>query len=80
MGCRERPVGPEGVLLTYRKRNLVKTTGEDLVFSPGEDLPVVEAGGLRVARLVPHRDGQRRRGGHELSRALANVLRRHTDR
>ena len=38
-------VGPEGVLLTYRKRNLVRTTGEDLVFVPGEDLPVVEAGG-----------------------------------
>jgi len=45
-------VGPEGVLLTYRKRNLVKTPGEDLVFVPGEDLPVVEAGGLRVALAV----------------------------
>jgi 5-aminopentanamidase len=45
-------VGPEGVLLTYRKRNLVKTTGENLVFVPGEDLPVVEAGGLRVALTV----------------------------
>jgi len=45
-------VGPEGVLLTYRKRNLVGTTGEDLVFVPGEDLPVVEAGGMRVALSV----------------------------
>ncbi|CAN5806113.1 hypothetical protein BH18ACT11_BH18ACT11_13420 [soil metagenome] len=45
-------VGPEGVLLTYRKRNLVKTMGEDLVFIPGEELPVVEAGGLRVALTV----------------------------
>lgn len=45
-------VGPEGVLLTYRKRNLVKTTGENLVFVPGQDLPVVEAGGLRVALSI----------------------------
>ncbi len=45
-------VGPEGVLATYRKRNLVKTTGEDLAFAPGESLPVVEAGGLRVALMI----------------------------
>ncbi len=44
-------VGPEGVLATYRKRNLVKTTGEDLAFTPGESLPVVEAGGLRARSL-----------------------------
>jgi len=47
-------VGPEepGVLLTYRKRHLVRTTGEDLVFVPGAELPVVEAGGMRVALVV----------------------------
>lgn len=45
-------VGPEGVLLTYRKRNLVRTTGEDLIFVPGEDLGIVEAGGMRVALTV----------------------------
>lgn len=47
-------VGPEepGVMLTYRKRHLVRTTGEDLVFVPGAELPVVEAGGMRVALVV----------------------------
>jgi predicted amidohydrolase len=45
-------VGPEGVLLTYRKRHLVHTTMEPEVFTPGNDLPVVEAGGLRVAVAI----------------------------
>ena len=46
-----RPDEP-GVLLTYRKRHLVRTTGEDLVFVPGAELPVIEAGGMRVALVV----------------------------
>jgi len=45
-------VGPGGVLATYRKRNLVETTIEHRAFAPGSDLPVVEAGGLRVALAV----------------------------
>lgn len=45
-------VGPEGVLLTYRKRHLVRETGEDLVFVPGMDLPTVEAGGVQVALVI----------------------------
>jgi predicted amidohydrolase len=45
-------VGPEGVISTYRKRNLVVTTGESLVFVPGEGLPVVQAGGMRVALMI----------------------------
>lgn len=45
-------VGPGGVLATYRKRNLVGTTLEQHVFVAGMDLPVVEAGGLRVALAV----------------------------
>ena len=45
-------VGPEGVLLTYRKRHLVRETGEDLVFVPGVELPTVEAGGLRVSLVI----------------------------
>jgi predicted amidohydrolase len=45
-------VGPEGVLLTYRKRHLVRTTGEDRVFLPGTELPVVEAGGMKVALAI----------------------------
>ena len=45
-------VGPEGVLLTYRKRHLVRETGEDLVFVPGMELPTVEAGALRVALAI----------------------------
>lgn len=45
-------VGPEGVLLTYRKRHLVRTTREPEVFSVGQGLPVVEAGGMRVAVAI----------------------------
>jgi predicted amidohydrolase len=45
-------VGPDGVIATYRKRNLVETTLEYRVFAVGADLPVVEAGGLRVALAV----------------------------
>lgn len=45
-------VGLGGVLLTYRKRHLVRTTGEDRVFVPGTELPVVEVGGTRVALVV----------------------------
>lgn len=45
-------VGPGGVLATYRKRNLVGTTLEHRVFMAGADLPVVEAGGLRVGLAV----------------------------
>ncbi len=45
-------VGPEGILLTYRKRHLVRETGEDRVFVPGVELPTVEAGGLRVSLVI----------------------------
>lgn len=48
-------VGPGGepeILFTYRKRQLVRTNGEDLIFVPGADLPTVEAGGVRVAIVV----------------------------
>jgi len=45
-------VGPEGVVATYRKRNLVRTTPEHLVFTPGTESSVVEAGGLRVSLAV----------------------------
>ena len=45
-------VGPEGVLLTYRKRHLVRETGEDRVFVPGVELPTVEAGGMRVSLVI----------------------------
>lgn len=45
-------VGPGGVLATYRKRNLVETTPEYRAFTPGTELPVVEAGGLRVALAI----------------------------
>lgn len=45
-------VGPEGVLLTYRKHHLVRETGEDRVFVPGVELPTVEAGGVRVALAI----------------------------
>ena len=37
-------VGPERVLATYRKRNLVRTTPEHYVFRRGTRLPVVRAG------------------------------------
>lgn len=45
-------VGPEGVMLTYRKRHLVRETGEDRVFVPGVELPTVEAGGMRVSLVI----------------------------
>lgn len=45
-------VGPEGVMLTYRKRHLVRETGEDQVFVPGVELPTVEAGGFRVSLVI----------------------------
>ena len=45
-------VGPEGVVATYRKRNLVRTTPEHFVFTPGTESQVVEAGGLRVSLAV----------------------------
>jgi 5-aminopentanamidase len=45
-------VGAGGVIATYRKRNLVETTPEYRVFTPGLELPVVEAGGLRVALAI----------------------------
>lgn len=45
-------VGPEGVVSTYRKRNLVGTTAEHRVFTAGTVLPVVEAGGIRVSLVV----------------------------
>ena len=45
-------VGPDGVVVTYRKRNLVRTTAEYRVFTPGTELPVVEAGGMLVALAV----------------------------
>ena len=44
--------GPEGILATYRKRNLVRTTPEHYVFTPGTELSVVEAGGVRVSLAV----------------------------
>lgn len=45
-------VGPEGVLLTYRKIHLVQESAERKVFVPGVDLPLVEAGGARVAIVI----------------------------
>lgn len=45
-------VGPDGVVLTYRKRHLVRTNGEHLVFVPGAELPVVEADGVRTAFVI----------------------------
>lgn len=47
-------VGPDGpgALLTYRKIHLVKTTPEHAVFTPGTEIPVIEAGGVRVALLI----------------------------
>jgi 5-aminopentanamidase len=44
--------GPEGILATYRKRNLVRTTPEHYVFTAGTELSVVDAGGLRVSLAV----------------------------
>jgi 5-aminopentanamidase len=45
-------VGPEGVVSTYRKRNLVGTTPELFVFTAGTELQIVDAGGLRVSLAV----------------------------
>ena len=45
-------VGPDGILLTYRKKHLVQTTAEHHVFVPGTELSVVKAGGARVALVV----------------------------
>ena len=45
-------VGPRGLLLTYRKRQLVWTTDEPAVFVPGHEVPVVRAGGARVALAI----------------------------
>jgi predicted amidohydrolase len=45
-------VGPEGVVSTYRKRNLVGTTPELLVFTAGTESQTVDAGGLRVSLAV----------------------------
>ena len=45
-------VGPEGVRFTYRKRHLVRTLQEEHVFVSGTELPVAEAGGMRVALLI----------------------------
>ncbi len=44
--------GSGGPLLTYRKMNLVETTPEHRVFTPGAELPVAEAGGMRVALAI----------------------------
>jgi len=45
-------VGPEGVVSTYRKRNLVGTTPEHFVFTVGTESRIVDAGGLRVSLAV----------------------------
>jgi 5-aminopentanamidase len=45
-------VGPEGVVATYRKRNLVGTTTEHFVFTPGTESQIVEAGRIRVSLAV----------------------------
>src|SRR5215212_6756006 len=45
-------VGPEGVVSTYRKRNLVGTTPEHFVFTAGTESQIVDAGGLRVSLAV----------------------------
>lgn len=45
-------VGPEGVLATYRKRNLVRTTSEHRVFTVGTELPVVDVNGVWVALAI----------------------------
>ena len=45
-------VGPEGVVATYRKRNLIGTTPEHIVFTPGTEPQIVEAGGLKVSLAV----------------------------
>ena len=45
-------IGPQGLLLTYRKRQLVWTTGEPGVFAPGREIPVVRADGARIALAI----------------------------
>jgi predicted amidohydrolase len=40
------------VVATYRKRNLVGTTPEHIVFTAGTESQIVEAGGLRVSLAV----------------------------
>jgi predicted amidohydrolase len=45
-------IGPQGLLLTYRKRRLVWTTDEPGVFVPGHEVPVVRAGGALVALVI----------------------------
>lgn len=45
-------VGPDGVMLTYRKIHLVRESAELEAFSAGVDVPIVEAGGLRVACVI----------------------------
>ncbi|HEV2743163.1 MAG TPA: carbon-nitrogen hydrolase family protein [Rubrobacter sp.] len=45
-------IEPLGLLLTYRKRRLVWTTDEPGVFVPGHEVPVVRAGGARVALVI----------------------------
>jgi predicted amidohydrolase len=45
-------VDPEGVVATYRKRNLAGTAPEHLVFTPGTESQIVGAGGLRVSLAV----------------------------
>jgi len=45
-------IGPRGLLLTYRKRRLVWTTDEPGVFVPGREVPVVRAGGARIALVI----------------------------
>jgi predicted amidohydrolase len=45
-------IGPRGLLLTYRKRRLVRTTGEPGVFVPGHEVPVVRAGRAYVALII----------------------------
>lgn len=45
-------IGPQGLLITYRKRQLVWTTDEPDVFVPGDEVPVVRAGGAHVALVI----------------------------
>ena len=45
-------VGPEGVLRTYAKKHLVRETGEDMCFVPGDGPFVTEVDGLRIALAV----------------------------
>lgn len=44
--------GPEGVLLTYAKKHLVRANGEHHHFVPGDGPMAVDADGLRVALAV----------------------------